>query len=107
MLSGVDMSADDKRNEQVEDNIEAADAAATEQQDLNDQAESGEGSELDTLRAQVQEYQDQALRAQAEMQNVRLRAEVDVEKDHNVALDKIVNDLLPEEDSLERVVVRA
>lgn len=45
---------------------------------------------------------DQALRAVADLQNVRRRAEQDVEKAHKFALEKFSNDLLPVVDSLER-----
>ncbi|WP_323751677.1 nucleotide exchange factor GrpE [Marinobacter sp.] len=96
------MSADDKRNEQVEEQVEVDEVAANAEQDA--QAETGEGSELDALKAQLQEYQDQALRAQAEMQNVRRRAELDVEKAHKFALEKFVKELLPVADSLEKAV---
>ncbi len=104
------MSADDKRNEQVEEQVEVDEAAAnTEQQAAGQegseaQVDAGEGSELDALKAQLQEYQDQALRAQAEMQNVRRRAELDVEKAHKFALEKFVKELLPVADSLEKAV---
>ncbi|WP_372965862.1 nucleotide exchange factor GrpE [Marinobacter sp.] len=98
------MSADDKRNEQVDEHNGVDETAAAEQQAQSGQAESGEGSELEVLKAQLQEYQDQALRAQAEMQNVRRRAEVDVEKAHKFALEKFVKELLPVADSLEKAV---
>jgi len=104
------MSADDKRNEQVEEQVEIEEAAANaeqqaaEQEGSEAQVDAGEGSELDALKAQLQEYQDQALRAQAEMQNVRRRAELDVEKAHKFALEKFVKELLPVADSLEKAV---
>ncbi|MDX1597538.1 MAG: nucleotide exchange factor GrpE, partial [Marinobacter sp.] len=63
-----------------------------------------ESSETEALQAQVQEYQEQMLRAQAEMQNVRRRAELDVEKAHKFALEKFVKELLPVADSLEKAV---
>ena len=44
------------------------------------------------------------LRLQAEMQNVRRRAEIDVEKAHKFALEKFVKELLPVVDSLEKAV---
>lgn len=99
------MSADDKRNEQVDEQVEVEEAAANaEQQASEEQPEAGSGSELDALKAQLQEHQDQALRAQAEMQNVRRRAELDVEKAHKFALEKFVKELLPVADSLEKAV---
>ncbi|KPQ28645.1 MAG: molecular chaperone GrpE [Marinobacter excellens HL-55] len=97
------MSADDKRNEQVDERNEAAEVAA-EQVGGAEAAASDEGSELDVLSAKLQVYQDQALRAQAEMQNVRRRAEIDVEKAHKFAVEKFVKELLPVADSLEKAV---
>jgi len=55
-----------------------------------------------TLEEQLAEAQDQSLRVAADMQNVRRRAELDVEKAHKFALEKLVVDLLPVVDSLER-----
>ncbi|THD29429.1 nucleotide exchange factor GrpE, partial [Pantoea sp. R102] len=44
------------------------------------------------------------LRAQAEIENIRRRAEMDVEKAHKFALEKFANELLPVIDSLERAL---
>lgn len=54
------------------------------------------------LEEQLAAAQDQALRVAADMQNVRRRAEQDVEKAHKFALEKFASDLLPVLDSLER-----
>ena len=54
------------------------------------------------LEAQLAEARDQALRSAAELQNVRRRAEQDVEKAHKFALEKFASDLLMVVDSLER-----
>ena len=55
-----------------------------------------------TLEEQLAAAQDQSLRSVAELQNVRRRAEQDVEKAHKFALEKFAGDLLPVIDSLER-----
>jgi molecular chaperone GrpE len=47
---------------------------------------------------------DQILRAQAEAENVRRRAQRDVENAHKFALEKFCSDLLPVIDSLEKAV---
>ncbi|HEX4937744.1 MAG TPA: nucleotide exchange factor GrpE [Candidatus Kapabacteria bacterium] len=60
--------------------------------------------EIAQLMARVNEQQESVLRAQAEMQNVRRRAERDVENAHKFALDKFSADLLPVVDSLERAL---
>lgn len=56
------------------------------------------------LLEQVAKANDQVLRVQAEMQNVRRRAERDVEGAHKFALDKFAADLLPVVDNLERAL---
>lgn len=56
---------------------------------------------LEEAEAAAQESRDQALRAQAEMENSRRRAALDVEKARKFALEKFASDLLPVRDSLE------
>ena len=56
------------------------------------------------LLEQVAKANDQVLRVQAEMQNVRRRAERDVESAHKFDLDKFAADLLPVVDNLERAL---
>jgi len=99
------MSADENRNEQVEEELkDTAEAAPEEETATEDSAEAGPESEVEALKAQAQEFQEQMLRSQAEMQNVRRRAEIDVEKAHKFALEKFVKELLPVADSLEKAV---
>ena len=61
-------------------------------------------SETEELQEQVSKANDQVLRIQAEMQNVRRRAERDVENAHKYALEKFTADLLPVVDNLERAL---
>ena len=98
------MSTDENRNEQVEDELKEATEAAAEEAQVEGEAVESEESEVEALRAQVKEAQEQMLRSQAEMQNVRRRAEIDVEKAHKFALEKFVKELLPVADSLEKAV---
>ena len=58
-------------------------------------------SELVRVQEELAQARDQALRAAAELQNVKRRARVDVEKAHKFALEKMVSSLLPVADSLE------
>ncbi|WP_417502260.1 nucleotide exchange factor GrpE [Marinobacter sp.] len=97
------MNSDENRNEQVEELNEAADAAAEEMR-AEGEVQQEEVSELDALKEQLQDSQEQMLRLQAEMQNVRRRAEMDVQKAHKFALEKFVKELLPVADSLEKAV---
>ena len=63
--------------------------------------------QIEELTAELEKAQDQALRAQAEAQNIKRRAEMDVEKAHKFALDKFVESLLPVVDSLEKGIESA
>ena len=60
------------------------------------------------LEAQLAEAEtrerDSVLRIKAEMENLRRRTELDVEKAHKFALEKFVNELLPVIDSLDRAL---
>lgn len=98
------MNTDENRNEQADELKQATEAAAEEAMNGDAGDAGGETSEVDALKDQVQELKDQVLRSQAEMQNVRRRAEIDVEKAHKFALEKFVKELLPVADSLEKAV---
>jgi molecular chaperone GrpE len=100
------MSTDEKSNEQFADELQqAVDNAAEENPEAAKEApESSPSADLEALQAKVQEFQEQVLRSQAEMQNVRRRAENDVEKAHKFAVEKFVKELLPVVDSLENAV---
>lgn len=62
------------------------------------------GELLEQAQAELAEAKDQVLRTQAEMQNVRRRAEQDVEKARKFALERFSKDLLPVLDNLERAI---
>lgn len=105
------MSADEKRHDDPEKELRDAISEEPAKQPKKSQqpTQPEEASELTTdeveaLRGQVQEYQEQMLRTHAEMQNVRRRAEIDVEKAHKFAVEKFVKELLPVADSLEKAV---
>ncbi|MCE1731862.1 nucleotide exchange factor GrpE, partial [Enterobacter hormaechei] len=57
-------------------------------------------------QAQINE-RDAMLRARAEVENIRRRTELDVEKAHKFALEKFANELLPVIDNLERALEAA
>ena len=68
-----------------------------------DEAAFGElQQQVEVLTDQLAQAKDQALRAHAESQNIKRRAEQDVEKAHKFALDKFVGELIPVLDSLEK-----
>lgn len=61
-------------------------------------------AQLATLAAAFESAKEQSLRSQADAQNARRRAEQDIEKAHKFGLEKMVNDLLPVVDNLERAL---
>lgn len=56
---------------------------------------------------EVDKYRDQALRAEAEMQNMQRRTARDIENAHKFALEKFLQNLLPVADSMEKAVEAA
>ena len=88
---------------------------AAEEENSAENQDSGEGTEaeslaepedpqqqeIELLKKQVQENLDKAVRAQAELDNVRKRTLRDVENAHKYALEKFANELLPVIDSME------
>ncbi len=78
---------------------EATQAPEGDQVDLSDA-----GSRVEELEQALQTAREDVLRAQAELQNVRRRAEQDVEKAHKFGQEKLLADLLPVVDNLERAL---
>ncbi|HEY8569584.1 nucleotide exchange factor GrpE [Microbulbifer sp.] len=66
--------------------------------------ESAQEIEIASLHQQLAEHKDMVLRAQAEVQNARRRAEQDVEKAHKFGVEKLLKDLLPVVDNLDRAL---
>ncbi|MBI3562158.1 MAG: nucleotide exchange factor GrpE [Gammaproteobacteria bacterium] len=62
---------------------------------------------LTTAEAKANEHRDAMLRAMAEADNIRRRAERDVENAHKYALERFAQELLPVVDSLEMGLVAA
>lgn len=59
---------------------------------------------LADAQAQIKEQQDGVLRARADMENARRRAEAEVEKARKFALERFAGELLPVIDNLERAL---
>jgi len=55
--------------------------------------------------AKVEEQKDSVIRAAAEVDNIRRRAAMDVEKANKFALEKFANELLPVLDNMERALM--
>lgn len=97
--------SEEKNTDQLDENPTTAEEVTTES------APESEGAtvdaiqqELESLSQQLTEAKEDALRAQAESQNARRRAEQDVEKAHKFGQEKLVSDLLPVIDNLERAM---
>jgi|TARA_B110000116_G_C16751959_1_gene543800 molecular chaperone GrpE len=95
--------ADEQVNEEI---LESAETAAQASEDVvGDEVVPTElVSQIEALTAALASAKEQALRAQAEEQNARRRAQQDVEKAHKFGLEKFVGDLLPVADNLDRAL---
>ncbi len=102
-MTNPEQSGSENPEVTVEDAPETAETAAG----SGEAAVDGSSPELEQALADVEKYKDLALRAEAEMQNVRRRAEQDVEKAHRFGLEKFVSNLLPVVDSLEKAIESA
>lgn len=59
-------------------------------------------AKLAELEQTVAKYKDQIIRSQAELQNIQRRAERDVQNAYKYSNEKLINELLPVVDSLDR-----
>ena len=64
-------------------------------------------AELEALQDEVAKLKDDLIRSQAEVQNIRRRAEADVEKAHKFSTEKFARELLEVVDNLERAIAAA
>lgn len=103
---------DDPEQKIVENEVENADDQSTtspaadeaEAESENASEEVSEVDQLAQLEAELEKYKDVALRAEAEMQNLRRRAERDVQNAHKFGSERLLQSLLPVLDSLEKAI---
>ena len=95
--------ADDQVEEGASPTAELEDSAQAVEsgQETADPDETTEPDELAALKAQAEENWDRYVRAAAELENVRKRAERDVANAHKFALERFAGDLLAVCDSLD------
>lgn len=87
--------------------IENPEQVSAEQDEaVQEQAEAGD-VDVAALEAEIASLKEDVLRAQAETQNVRRRAEADVEKAHKFSTEKFARELLEVVDNLERAIASA
>ena len=109
------MAEDKATSENTQDAADAVqEEAAQPEQVVEEQAEAAEqeagqdfAAELEAALAQASANKEAELRAHAEMQNIRRRAERDVENAHKFALEKMTGELLTVVDNLERALQAA
>ncbi|WP_459617263.1 nucleotide exchange factor GrpE [Bordetella sp. 2513F-2] len=87
---------------------EAGSAPQAETQPGDPQAEiAALRAELEAVQAELKAHQDQALRALAESENVRRRAQDDVAKARKFGIESFAESLVPVKDSLEAALAQA
>jgi molecular chaperone GrpE len=102
---GISMSEQTQNNQEE---LNQPDAQSAEPVETTAETEAAEESleslrqQLEQAQAQLAEKSEQVLRAHAEADNVRRRAERDVQNAHKYALEGFVESLLPVLDSLEQ-----
>lgn len=102
-------------NSKPEEQVEATEQETMEQETMEQEAaeqveetlsEESAGNaleqQIEILTDQLAQAKDQTLRAHAEAQNIKRRAEQDVEKAHKFGLEKFVGELIPVLESLEK-----
>ena len=106
----VEDSAEPSVEIPVEDPVEISSEATVEEEELPGDPSPEENPlelELNNALEEVEKFKDMAIRAEAEMQNVRRRAERDVENAHKFGLERILTNLLPVIDGLEKALESA
>ncbi|MCZ6804386.1 MAG: nucleotide exchange factor GrpE [Proteobacteria bacterium] len=116
------MSGQENDTVQEDESNEVADPDKVATENINDELEvepelekaGDQETDIEALQNQLEKEKEQsqvnldtALRAQAEMENLRKRTTRDIENAHKYALDKFVNELLPIIDSLESGISHA
>ena len=107
-VSEEEKSTEQQKSESIDDDLVKDDPQSEvveSEESLEKSEEEIAGDPLSELEVQLEEMRDQVLRHQAEVQNVKRRAEQDVEKARKYALERFCNELLPVVDSLEMAIL--
>jgi len=99
----IDAEVDVEASEEAASEAEAAEAPE-EAVELADMSKAELFKDAENAREEAAKFRDAALRAEAEMQNVRRRASKDVEHAHKFGAEKLIQNLLPVIDSLEKAL---
>lgn len=95
-------SPEEAETDQIDENIEQDGTETSAEAEQVDEV-----FEEDDQATEVAQLKDQVLRAMAEVENVKRRASKDVENAHKFAVEKLINNLFPVLDSLEKAVETA
>jgi len=102
----IDAEVDVEASEEAASEAESPEAAEAPEEavELADMSKAELFKDAENAREEAAKYRDAALRAEAEMQNVRRRASKDVEHAHKFGAEKLIQNLLPVVDSLEKAL---
>jgi molecular chaperone GrpE len=102
--NNADSAIQDTIDEIVAEAVASAEAGEAPAEQADDSPTDSLEAKVAALTEQLANAKDDQLRVQAEMQNLRRRAERDVESAHKFGLEKIINGLLPVLDNLDRAI---
>lgn len=102
----IEEKTEDLQKKETQNDVDTADLPEDAMQDngtpdTDDVDAEALKQEIEGLRQELEENNDQVLRIRAEMDNLRKRTSRDIENAHKFALDKFVRELLPVIDSME------
>ena len=95
------MSKKDEPQDNLEDDIKTAEQDDTASVEASEASVEDVAAKIEALEAKAEENWDHFVRTKAEMDNMRRRAERDLENAHKYALERFAQELLPVRDSLE------
>jgi len=100
---GKQQTAEQQRAEQAYESVSTQGEPVEGELETNDQnaAEQSDEDEVAKLKAALEEKEEELLRVHADMENLRRRAEKDIQSARKFALERFVEALLPVVDSLE------
>lgn len=98
------MAEDQKRNEKDEINEALSEEEIEAQDDEIGESVDEAGETVEVGETEEQKLKDQLIRAHAQMENIKRRAERDVQAAHKFASEKLLKELLPIMDSLEHAI---
>ncbi|USB34430.1 nucleotide exchange factor GrpE [Paenibacillus sp. YPG26] len=100
-------TSNDNVNAPNDDHLQAEGVNSAEAGDAVENAGSSDSAELEQLRNEVQEHQQRFLRSQADFDNFRRRTQKEKEELAKYASSKLITELLPVIDNLDRALAAA